>query len=116
MKLLFDQNISPRIAKLLEKEFQEATQVRLIGLEDAADSEIFDFARRNQYSIVTFDSDFVDLSLVKGFPPKIIWLRTGNLTTKSIAALLLTNKQFVLSFIASNQNEQGILEILSTGF
>ncbi|MFN3999001.1 DUF5615 family PIN-like protein [Algoriphagus sp.] len=42
------------------------------------------FVKANGYSIVTFDSDFFDLSLIKGHPPKIIWIRTGNLTTDSI--------------------------------
>jgi len=49
-----------------------------LGLENSIDIEIFDFA------IVTFDSDFCDLNTIRGFPPKIIWIRTGNTTTKKI--------------------------------
>ena len=110
MKLLFDQNISPRIVKHLEKEFPLAQQVRHLGLEDSSDNELFEFAKQNDYTIVTFDSDFVDLNVVKGFPPKIIWIRTGNLTTKAIAELLNENIETMQNFLDSD--EQSILEII----
>lgn len=84
MKLLFDQNISPKIVRLLFDSFPQAEQVRYVGLEDASDLSIFNFAKTNDFAIVTFDSDFVDLSIVRGTPPKIIWIRTGNSTTKVI--------------------------------
>lgn len=72
MKLLFDQNISPKIVKQLEDIFPEAKQVRHLGLEDASDIQIFEYAKTHDFAVVTFDSDFVDLNVVKGFPPKII--------------------------------------------
>ena len=109
MKLLFDQNISPRIVKLLTDQFPESSHVRYLGFEDASDTEIFMHARANDFTIVTFDSDFIDLSLVKGIPPKIIWLRTENLTTQSIYNLLLKKALIIISFLKNNK--QGILEI-----
>ena len=81
-----------------------------LGLENASDSVIFEFAKNNFFSIVTFDSDFVDLSVVKGTPPKIIWLRTGNLTTSSISELLLRNILNIQNFLESE--DVGILEII----
>jgi predicted nuclease of predicted toxin-antitoxin system len=84
MKLLFDQNISFRLIHKISDLFPEATQVRELGLENATDLEIFEFAVKNDYTIVTFDSDFCDLNILKGFPLKIIWLRTGNTTTKNL--------------------------------
>lgn len=110
MRLLFDQNISPRIVKQLEYEFPSAKQVRDLGLENSSDIEIFEFAKKHHYSIVTFDSDFVDLNIIKGFPPKIIWIRTGNLTTKAIAELLNENINTIQNFLDSA--EQSILEII----
>lgn len=110
MKLLFDQNISPKIVKQLEDVFPEAKQVRHLNLENASDMEIFEFAKSHGYAVVTFDSDFVDLNIVKGFPPKIIWLRTGNLTTRSIAAFLQRNIWVIQNFIISEENE--ILELM----
>ena len=81
MKLLFDQNISYRITQLLKYIFPESKQVRNPKLENSTDRRIWDYAKENDYCIVTFDSDFYDLSLVKGSPPKIIWLRMGNTST-----------------------------------
>ena len=89
MRLLFDQNISQRIVKHLEDIFPNSTHIKFVGLQDASDIEVFRFAKNNDYTIVTFDSDFVDLNVLKGIPPKIIWLKTGNLTTKSITSLLM---------------------------
>ena len=78
MKLLFDQNISFRLIKQITDVFPQAQQVMEVGLTDHNDSEIWEFAREHNYTIVTFDSDFYDLSVIKGTPPKIIWLRILN--------------------------------------
>lgn len=110
MKLLFDQNISPKIIKQLELDFPDSTHVRHVGLEDSSDLAIFNHAKTHGYAIVTFDSDFVDLNVVKGIPPKIIWLKTGNLTTKAISELLRNNILFIRSFLQSEEEE--ILEII----
>lgn len=81
-----------------------------MGLENKSDIEIFDYTKEHDFSIVTFDSDFVDLNIVRGIPPKIIWLKTGNLTTKHIAELLKNNAQLIQEFLASKEDE--ILEII----
>jgi len=112
LSLLFDQNISPKIIKHLSDLFPDAKHVFRVGLEDAPDSAIFEFAKKNQLSIVTFDSDFVDLSVVRGSPPKIIWLKTGNLTTKSVVVLLNKNIELIRQFLESDRAEDGILEVI----
>jgi predicted nuclease of predicted toxin-antitoxin system len=88
VNLLFDQNISPRILRVLPAEFSECQHVRFVGLEDASDMSIFKFAKSRSFAIVSFDSDFVDLNAIHGVPPKIIYLNTGNLTTNSISELV----------------------------
>jgi predicted nuclease of predicted toxin-antitoxin system len=79
-------------------------------MQDASDMEIFEYAKLNNFSIVTFDSDFVDLNVTKGIPPKIIWLKTGNLTTKSISVLLNKNLDEIRTFLISEELE--ILELI----
>ena len=69
MKLLFDQNISFKIVSKIRDIFPDAKQVRDVNLENASDTSIWDFAKKEKYCVVTFDSDFYDLSLVRGFPP-----------------------------------------------
>ncbi|HRK27225.1 MAG TPA: DUF5615 family PIN-like protein [Chitinophagales bacterium] len=87
MKLLFDQNISYRLVKLIDKVFPEAKQITEVGLENCTDRQVWDFAKTNDYCVVTFDSDFFDFSNIYGWPPKVIWLRTGNRRTVELAKL-----------------------------
>lgn len=101
MKLLFDQNISFRIIKKLEKFFPNANQVRSCGLENKTDIEIWKFAKDNDYSIVTYDADFYDLTILKGHPPKVIWLRTGNTSTNFLADPLIKNQDVINNFLKS---------------
>ena len=110
MKLLFDQNISFRLVKKLKDVFFNAKQVRELGLENATDSEIFDYAKKNDYSIVTFDSDFCDLNIIKGFPPKIIWIRTGNTTIKNLELIIRGKSDTIKSFL---KEDYGCLEIIA---
>jgi predicted nuclease of predicted toxin-antitoxin system len=109
MKLLFDQNISFRIIRLLPEDFADCRQVRSVGLNDCNDVEIWRYAKQNGFTIVTFDTDFFDISILRGFPPKIIRLRTGNLTTSDIAERILLNSSNIASFI--DNSDQSCPEI-----
>ncbi len=101
MKLLFDQNISFRIISKIKLNFPDAKQVRQLGIENYSDVEIWKFAKQNEYTIVTFDGDFYDLSNFKGFPPKIIWLRFGNTKTDFIANIINSRHSIIKDFISS---------------
>ena len=109
MKLLFDQNISFRLIKRIIDLFPDSKQVRELGLENSSDNEIFEFAIRNDFAIVTFDSDFYNLNLIRGYPPKIIWIRTGNTTTKNLGILLRKKKDLIKLFLSE---DYGCLEII----
>ena len=112
MKLLFDQNISFRVVKKIANAFPEAKQVRELGIENFQDLEIWNYAKENDFSIVTFDADFFDLSSLKGHPPKIIWLRFGNSTTDILASKLISKKETISDFISSQHfTEFACLEI-----
>jgi len=112
MKLLFDQNISFRIIEKISNLFPESKQVRQIGLQDCKDSEIWEYAKKNNFVIITFDSDFYDLSMIKGIPPKIIWLRTGNTSTENILSILIKNFDLIKEFIENpDYRELSCLEI-----
>ncbi len=101
MKLLFDQNISFRIIKKIEDIFQDSEQTKRLNLDKASDFEIWKYAKNNNFCIVTFDSDFIDISVLKGTPPKIIWLRVGNTSTNSIAEIFQTNQEIIKEFLTS---------------
>ncbi len=106
MKLLFDQNISFRITKKLFDLFPDSKHVSDCGLMDCEDPAIWKYARENGYSIVTFDSDFYDISVISGHPPKIIWIRAGNLTTMETVELLKHNKDAIEAFLKDDNYEQ----------
>jgi predicted nuclease of predicted toxin-antitoxin system len=88
MKLLFDENLSPRLASRLADLFPASTHVREIGLQAANDPSVWDYARQNGFVIVSKDADMHDLSLLYGDPPKVIWLRLGNCSTAQVESLL----------------------------
>jgi predicted nuclease of predicted toxin-antitoxin system len=111
MKLLFDQNISYRIIKILPDKFVGSSHVKKEGLINAHDREIWEFAKKNEYTIVTQDSDFNDLNSLFGFPPKIIWIRTGNIKTIALLNILLEYYEELEEFI--NDNNYGCFEVLS---
>ena len=55
----------------------------------------------------------MDLNIVRGIPPKIIWIRTGNMTTRSVAELLNSNIELINRFLESDQPDYQILEIIN---
>jgi predicted nuclease of predicted toxin-antitoxin system len=88
MKLLFDQNLSPSLTRRLADIYGESIHVREVGLREADDLAIWDYAKHHGYAIVSKDSDFQQRSLLHGAPPKFIWLRVGNCTVGRIEDLL----------------------------
>ncbi len=102
MKLLLDQNISHRLAKKIEPIFPGTEQVKRVGLENKPDKVIWDFAKKEEFTIVTFDSDFYDLSLLHGQPPKLIWIKSRNTTTKNLEKILTARAIQIANFIADN--------------
>nr|VFJ60579.1 MAG: Predicted nuclease, contains PIN domain, potential toxin-antitoxin system component [Candidatus Kentron sp. FM] len=91
IKFLLDQNISRRIVPELQVAYPGSTQVALLGLESASDSAIWQFALENNFVIVTKDADFEEMSLIRGSPPKMIWIRLGNVTNQTILSALIEN-------------------------
>ena len=98
MKLLLDQNLSPRLLRALESLYPGSSHVRLIGLRDAGDDLVWDYARDHDFIIVSKDSDFHQRSLLIGFPPKVIWIRLGNAATSEIEQLLRRRRRTILEF------------------
>lgn len=112
MKLLFDQNISFRAIKHLKTLFPEGLQVRELGLENATDIQIWNYAKTEHYAIVTFDGDFYDLVTLYGHPPKLIWLRIGNTSTQDLVRNINTHFDLIKAFLTdSAYKEVACLEI-----
>jgi predicted nuclease of predicted toxin-antitoxin system len=109
MKLLLDENISFRVINSISLVFPGSMHITKSEKGLKLDNDIFQFAKANAFTIVTFDEDFYELQLLRGSPPKIIWLRFGNSSNLKVTAKLLENEAKIRSFI--NDSETGILEI-----
>ena len=95
MKLLFDQNLSHRLAHA--RYDPDSLHVR-VGLKKADDAVVWDYAKRYGFVIVSKDIDFHQRSFVFGAPPKVIGIRLGNCSTADVEQLLRQHVQTVEAF------------------
>jgi predicted nuclease of predicted toxin-antitoxin system len=100
MKLLFDQNLSHRLITILADDYPDCQHVRNVGLREASDSVVWEYAKRNGFMIVSKDSDFHQRSLVLGHPPKVIWVKLGNCSTSEVMNLLRQHVSTIKQFEA----------------
>lgn len=110
MKLLFDQNLSHRLVDILADIFADSIHVRQLGLHDADDLTIWNYAKDEGYVIVTQDSDYADWHKIRGAPPKIIWIRCGNASVKQIQSKLRNSAERI-SLMQDENAEVDIVEI-----
>jgi len=102
MKLLIDNNLSYKLCLTLRQHFEKVSHVRHLLSVETDDLTIWNYARENNFHILTQDNDFDEWSILKGCPPKIIHLLCGNQTTLFILDLLVLNKETIQSFISSS--------------
>lgn len=107
--LLIDQNISYRLKDKLSVLFTAVAHTKSIDLVDADDLQIWNFARKSGAVILTQDSDFNDLCELKGWPPKIIWMRCGNRSTAELLEIIRQSAAAIRSFVADTTS--GLMEI-----
>jgi len=107
VKLLLDQNISYRVAKSLADLYPDMVQVKRLGLENFTDIQIWKYAKKNNYTIITFDADFYDIANLNGYPPNIIWLKTGNRKTASLISLL-REKYDAINYFLNDESSSNI--------
>jgi predicted nuclease of predicted toxin-antitoxin system len=109
VKLLFDQNLSPRLVKSLADIFPESQHVHALELDEADDRKLWEFAKEHSYCLVTKDADFSDMSLLLGQPPKVLWIRRGNCKTSDIETLLRQHHKDVTAL--SEDSVTGVLAL-----
>ncbi|WP_028298499.1 DUF5615 family PIN-like protein [Olivibacter sitiensis] len=111
MKLLLDANLSWRLTKKLKIYFEDCLHVDFIGLTiPASDIDIWKYALVNDLIIITNDDDYLNLANIKGFPPKVVLLRTGNQSNAFLEKLLVKH-QLELERLYKT-DEYGFLEIV----
>ena len=110
MKLLFDQNLSDQLVTQLADLFPNSIHVKTVGLNAATDTELWNYARDNDYLIVSKDVDFSNRSAIHGFPPKVIWLRFGNCPTNIVENNLRKRYADIREFV--RDSNRGLLILL----
>jgi predicted nuclease of predicted toxin-antitoxin system len=98
VKLLFDENLSPRLVTALGDLWPGSAHVESINMRGATDDELWSFARAQGFTLVSKDDDFRSLALVRGAPPKVVWLQIGNGPTSKVADLLRANASILEAF------------------
>ena len=99
-RFLLDENLSPRLTSALEDVFPGSVHVRDVQLKGKSDQQIWLFAANKGYTIVTKDDDFRGMSLLRGAPPKVIWLVVGNTSTAEILRILLAHATAIEAFVS----------------
>ena len=59
--------------------------------------------------LLTRDEDFLQFSVVHGWPPKVILLRIGNCSTRSVVGLFLARAEIIRDFL--EHPEAGLLAL-----
>ncbi len=113
VKLLFDENLSPRLVTRLDRVFPGSARVELTGLRGQPDQTLWDYARLHGFTLVSKDNDFRQLSFLMGAPPRIIWLSVGNAGTDVIAKLLEYRIDPIALFHARTDESLLVLELES---
>jgi predicted nuclease of predicted toxin-antitoxin system len=99
VKLLLDENLSRRLARLLGEAYAGSAHVAELGLAGAPDRALWARAAADGYVLVTKDEDFHRLSVLLGPPPKVVWIRLGNCATADVGRLLLARREQVEQFV-----------------
>ena len=108
MKLLFDENLSPRLPRLLSDIYPGSAHVVALGINQTGDSGIWKYAKRFDFIITTKDSDYLELSESRGHPPTLILVESGNQPTWVVEADLRNNYDRMRRF---SGNDEPVLRI-----
>ncbi|HMU14699.1 MAG TPA: DUF5615 family PIN-like protein [Flavobacteriales bacterium] len=100
MKFLIDENLSDKLVARLRSAYPGTKHVKQVGLMNRADADLWELATAEGFIILTQDDDFVEMSMMRGAPPKVVHLAMGNRTTKEWTAILQANAVALSHFAA----------------
>ncbi|MES2691979.1 MAG: DUF5615 family PIN-like protein [Verrucomicrobiota bacterium] len=108
MKFLVDAQLPPALARWLSEAGHEAFAVREVGLREAEDLAIFDYALRNGLVILTKDEDFAMLAEGGEPSPTIVWLRIGNCSNDELQAWLMHRLEGIVELVQHG----GVIQVI----
>lgn len=110
MKLLVDENISSKLVKFLVDDYPKSSHIDFLQMQGTTDTNIWEYAKKEDYIIVSKDNDFRQRAFLLGPPPKVIWLSVGNGGTKIIKDMVLKNTSEIKKFSENPSEALLILE------
>lgn len=88
MKFLIDAQMPPSLKQVFGYRNYDVIHTLDLPLKNnTPDSEITKIAMKENRILITKDSDFYDSYLLKNEPPKLILVKTGNISTKHLKSL-----------------------------
>ena len=99
MKFLIDHNLSPKLVHYLKDSFPGSVHTSDLRFDRTPDQELWQYAAQNGFHILTKDTDYEQLSMLKGAPPKVVWLRIGNAPTSTVRLVLDTYRTEIENFL-----------------
>jgi predicted nuclease of predicted toxin-antitoxin system len=75
VKYLIDVNLPNRFSIWASEEYEYVISIN----DEMKDSEIWSYAKENNLTIVTKDTDFSDMAILNNPPPRVIHMKIGNM-------------------------------------
>ena len=107
MKLLFDHHLSPSLVDRLADLFPGLEHVWNLNLHSVPDEAVWRYAREHDFTVVSKDADFSEISMELGYPPKLIWLKIRNWSTDQVEALIRSRYASITALAGAT--DRGIL-------
>lgn len=105
MRVLLDQNLSPRLIRNLSDLFPNLESVYTHGLIGASDPQLFEWARGMGIgALLSADQDFVNLVQRLGAPPKVIRIERCDFPSRVIERLIRRESVRIHDFLVSERN------------
>lgn len=101
MKLLFDENLSSRLIRLLADLFPDSESVLTIGLGGASDEAVWRYAIDQKMVVVSKDLDFAERAFASQ-SVQVIWIRLGNCSTEAVHLVLRNSWHRIAGFAESS--------------
>jgi predicted nuclease of predicted toxin-antitoxin system len=99
-RLLFDEQLPPQLVRQLASLFPDSAHVYDLRLGGARDSAVWDAALQNGFVLITKDEDFQSVSVFRGHPPKVIWVRIGNASVAATVEFFRVRHELIAAFAA----------------
>ena len=96
------------MARWLEEAGHEAKHVEEVGLREAEDDPIWQYALTNQTVILTKDEDFAVRAKRSRNSPKVVWLQIGNCSN---SALRMWLEPLLPAIVSQLEQGERLLEI-----